>query len=62
MTYCRRGKPNVYAGSLSTQAKLFSPNIISRGGINLYSPRFVVCWSEVKRDVARTGSKPRLME
>ena len=32
MSYCRRGKPNVYAGSLSTQAKLFSPNIISRGG------------------------------
>ena len=40
MSYCRRGKPNVYAGSLSTQAKLFSPNIISRGGINVYSPRF----------------------
>ena len=61
MTYCRRGKPNIYAGSLSTQAKLFSPNIISRGGINVYSPRLLSC-VEVKRDVARIGSKPRLME
>ena len=43
MSYCRRGKPNVYAGSLSTQAKLFSPNIISWGGINVYSPGFLSC-------------------
>ena len=61
MTYCRRGKPNIYAGSLSTQAKLFSPNIISRGGINVYSPRFL-SFVEMKRDVARTGSKTQLKE